>query len=752
MTALAALASLPVLGLGGVAAFRAMVRHYTPINPRKPSGRDHESTASRTDEIGRSVIEEDEVSRDIDHGTGEVSVSVDEPRHEPEGVRKPSAKVTQKYERLKAQLENDQEVLEGLAKATPPASQPSSGFLAWIGYGITEESVKNVQEIARSIVDVQSHTHKFIQIIASMDEKKESDIELLSTTRDRLGEVAVAMTSYKEHFEVNGKVDQVAAIEEILRTIDILIGQLPKGDEVSKSFWDRLGGTFGQSQKKLDLAWKVMKYETQIVELKKHMEIRFESILKQELESSWVDLGEEVSKEDAAIKRLYRILAEVEIDLENGDRFNQTYLGQVRNLINEELIPAFREEFRSNSANSNLHAFAEILFTDVTLEKQCFETLDIFNKMGATFLGQEPDAIDEGVHGEHLFVKWVNTVYRRIGAVPYAAKAPLLNQWANSARGQWNRNFDPYRQGNPTHHFWNLQVGDRMVKMLGMGTPTNEDYRAVGRLNEEFVALMRGYKTNGKKHLFVNNQNLIPKTGWLSYFINGDETQRCNLILDKQDEEDVKGAYFAIALAKNSKFYSQSGEYANQGVAEAFKANLFYQVCEGDRKVTGCYIPETIRELIPDFDEKANNIIDQIHRVVFAGRKTLSLEERRWFIELFYDNLVKMILVEGKFDSMNGSCKDQIDRGAGTNAQLAANCYIIDQEDGELTKEQQQHVMMLMMVRALLVRKRPPLPERVERFSEGMDMSFKHVAQLKALHGALFPGVKFTPQRVASAA
>ncbi|ADI38789.1 hypothetical protein [Waddlia chondrophila] len=686
VTALAALATLPLLGLGGIAVFRAMVRHYAPINLRKPSDSDspQESSASKVDTIVQPVFGKELKS--------------------------------ERYLQARKQLVQCNKELETLAK--PPLGV--EGML---------ETIKNIEK------DI----HAFMHEASSM--KNESDLALMQEMGDRLVEVSKAI---EEKLELESDESE---LNQALEIIEALIEELPKKEEVesTKTFWERLGGAFGQSQEVKDLAWKVIKYETQVLELKKHIEKAFPFVLQdKDLVSSRLFVGNHRD----AVQRLYDILCEVEIDTTDDSRFSQDYLGQVRSLINEQFIPVLRKELKSDSENSSLHQIAEIMFTHVSLEKQCFDTLALFNQMGADALGQLPEEVDDTVHGEHPFVKWINTIYHRISAVPYSAKAPLFNQWANSARGQWNRNFDPYRQGNPTHHFWSLRVGKKEVKMLGMGTPTNEDSWSQAHMNEEFIALMKRYKTVGKKHLFINNQNLIPKTGWTASLINGDETARCKLILDKQDDEDVKGAYFAIALSKNSTFYEQKGEWKERDLAETFKGNVFEQVCKGKRHITGSYIPETIRELIPEFDEKARNVIEQIHEKVFEGKENLSVEERRWFIELFYDNLVKMIIVEGDFDSVNGSCKDQIDRGAGTNAQLAANCYIVSQKDGKLTSEQQGHVLMLMMVRALLVRKRPPLTERVERFVEGMEMSFKHVEQLKALHKTLFLKTPFVPLRV----
>ena len=652
----------------------------------------------------------------------------------------------EKYSQLKADLEADLSVLDEISKIQPQAPSTAS-IWSWFSTPAVPEELQNVQRISGAIGQVSDHCQEYLRILSILDQQNDGDMKLLKGLSAHLVNASGSIASLKDHYEQNNGDEQAQVLEQILDSINILVGQLPAESKVetSKSYWQRLVGAFGQSQDAIDLEWKVQKYETQVLELRRLFEITFlECAQTIDLEGSWVM----ACLDSDVVTRLYAILSSLDIDTEDVQRYSQDNLAKVRNVINEEFIPAFRKEFDENPNNPYLLKVADLLFTKVSLQERCFATLDTFNQMGAITLGQQVGEVDETAHGEHPFVKWINTVYKRLGAVPYSAKAPILNQWANSARGQWNRNFDPYRQGNPTHHFWNLQIGDRVVKMLGMGTPTHEDGSSVAHLNQEFVALMKHYKAESKRHLYVNNQNLIPKTGWVASIINGDETARSDLILDLQDKEEVKGAYFAIALSKNSQFYSQKGKWAESSEAKSFKNSLFFQVCQGPRHITGSYIPEIIRELIPNFDGLSKGMIDQIHEKVFKGREELTLEERRWFIELFYDNLVKMILVEGKFDSQNGSCKDQIDRGAGTNAQLAANCYVVEQEDGVLTEEQQNHVLMLMMVRALLVRKRPPLHERVERFAEGMEMTFKHVPELKALHQELFQGLQMIPATV----
>jgi hypothetical protein len=227
--------------------------------------------------------------------------------------------------------------------------------------------------------------------------------------------------------------------------------------------------------------------------------------------------------------------------------------------------------------------------------------------------------------------------------------------------------------------------------------------------------------------------------------MNGDETNRSNLILDSQDRSDLKGAIYCIALAKNSPFYSQKGIYKEMTDAKAFGAELYRQVFLIPRSESGCYIPQSIREEIPNLTVKASEMVDKIHQHLFNGKTELTVEERKLFIEIYYDTLTKYIITGLGVDSFNISCKDAIDRGAGSNAQLFANSAIINSPEGKISPVMQKKTEMLMMVRAFLVRKRPPLLERVERFADGLDHAFSKVNELKALHLDVFGKLQIVP-------
>lgn len=498
-----------------------------------------------------------------------------------------------------------------------------------------------------------------------------------------------------------------------LALIPIAVGVAIASVSIIAKLWS--GIDRAQTEK---IRWKIRKYEGQITQLHRKM-------------------GERLKTDEDCVVKLYQMLKSDTILDSNDDRFNHKYLKEIRKIY-KGFLKELRAALEENPDNENLHTICEILFTEIDLSEEWYETLDAFDEIGAEKLKQNVNDVDPNCPGNHPFVKRINTLRNRLKAVPESYKEPRINKWASSAKGHLNKGFDPYKQGNPVHVLYHLKVGGKVVKVLGMGSPTIEPFNGQAELLLEFIGFGRSYKRQGKKHLFILNQNLIPLN-------NGDETVRGNLILNSQERKDLEGAIYVIALSKNSPFYYQEGDYAKEQIsAYDFKQQLYDQVLNGKHEETGCCIPPRIRREITNFDEKERAIREEIHRILFDGRETLSLEERKKFIEAYYDELTKMIMKELGVDSINISCKDGIDRGAGSNAQLAANCEIVHKD--LIDEIDQKLIEALMMVRALFVRKRQPKGERVERFSEVLDFYLSHPNRVKQLHQSLFPDTVFVPK------
>ncbi len=752
------------LGVCGVATFRAMVEKFT-FEVKDIREESEDGLPARVDELAASLLASNEEEESIEESEESVVGSEAGDRSWEESEDSRAASVSAEEDLSAESLDGDGAeasyiVPEELgvsinqlqAIALGQSIQPwdsygqslynqASNFFGALFSGFTRpnapsEDDKKVEWLRETLYSALNTCSKYIETAAHNKLDAKAVLPSLRVFRDGLINASIGMRQVKEQFIARGNEEGAAALEALLDEGDLMLGALPK-ENSPPDYLKRLYGAVNQSHQIDHISWKVHKYEKQIKDLVAIFESSFPFVKQSaSLDSSWAF----IRPPEEAVTALYTGLKNLELG-DDDTRYDQKYLDSLRKGYNEGFLLKFRHALKEENENTYLLQLAEMLFTSIDLRDESAFTLNAFDTMGATMLGDNSDQFPV-VEGEHVFVSRIKTLYQRLSAAPYGAKAPLLNQWGNSARGQWNINFDPYLQGNPVHVLYQLRIGEKEVKALGMGTPTKEAWLASAELTEEFSGFIRSYKAQGKKHLYINNQNMVPKTGFLSYFLNGDETKRCNLIIGAQKEEGMKGALYAISLSKNTKFYAQSGHYKQLNNAEEFKDVLYQEVFTKDSKVSGCYIPASIKEQIVEFDAKAKNILQQIQHNVFADKEELTVEERRIFIELFYDQLTKMLITELDVDSFNVSCKDAIDRGAGSNAQLFASCALAS---GQISADQQKTIEMLMLVRALFVRKRPPIHERVERFTEGYAFSLGNSEKIKNLHQALFPQKEFIP-------
>ena len=329
-------------------------------------------------------------------------------------------------------------------------------------------------------------------------------------------------------------------------------------------------------------------------------------------------------------------------------------MGHVRNAYSYTFISKLRDAVKFASTNQKdanfnephwvdvVEKICERFFTNISLEGECFELVDKLDAMGKASIHTNGKAIayhETAQHEELPLIKRLRSLYKHIEAVPYSAKAPLLNQWANSARGQWNKWFDPFKQGNPVHVIYELNIqkpfkNATTIKALGFGSPTNEGLYSAA-INDEFKGFLRSYKKAGKSHLYVSNQSLIPKTGWKAW-LGGDETARSNEILNLQKDPEVKGAFFAIALSKNSPFYYQKGkEFEDMNNSVQFKSTLLGQIFDVPKEKSGNFISNEVLEKIPDLKQRCETMIQEIHQTLFDQRDTLTRESVKTLLKCF---------------------------------------------------------------------------------------------------------------------
>ena len=178
--------------------------------------------------------------------------------------------------------------------------------------------------------------------------------------------------------------------------------------------------------------------------------------------------------------------------------------------------------------------------------------------------------------------------------------------------------------------------------------------------------------------------------------------------------------------------------------SKRFKEELIAQMFDRHRHETGNYIPVDLVEQ-HHLREWGVQAAEAIHQIVFKGREELTVKEKEKFIRLFNRNLRLRTRIVTNADSENISCKDRIDRAAESDAEEFAYLAILNDcmNDPAVIK----FFEMLVFARAIIVRKRSIIDERLERLIETVQFMLEHQAELKKLHTDLFPGVKVTTDK-----
>jgi hypothetical protein len=77
----------------------------------------------------------------------------------------------------------------------------------------------------------------------------------------------------------------------------------------------------------------------------------------------------------------------------------------------------------------------------------------------------------------------------------------------------------------------------------------------------EFLGFLRHYKSEGKKHIYFNHQDMrkLPAT-------KENERVRCELLHKTASSEEFKGTFCAVTFSQNSPFYEQEHKHLPKGL------------------------------------------------------------------------------------------------------------------------------------------------------------------------------------------
>lgn len=260
--------------------------------------------------------------------------------------------------------------------------------------------------------------------------------------------------------------------------------------------------------------------------------------------------------------------------------------------------------------------------------------------------------------------------------------------------------FDPIWEGNLPCQQFALLVNGTKIMHTRMPSPTVQEFIHKASIINEFKGFIRACSKDHILHkiLLINLQD---RTSWR-------EHSRSIALEELQKVESIDKNLTVVTLPKDTEFYHQMTPYQQDNHAEVFIQNLKEQLSDAN---TGFYFPAPIQKaLFPHF---IDGMIEAIHRVFFSEKNVLLREHRLDFIEIFYMFLQLKLIDLTKADSFSLVCKDGLDIGSSSIAQLYLFIKLLTQNS--LNEAERNQFNMILYAPSVLVRERIIHPDRFNR-------------------------------------
>jgi hypothetical protein len=506
------------------------------------------------------------------------------------------------------------------------------------------------------------------------------------------------------------------------------------------------------STNRQDLRWKIGKYEILISRLS----VSVDSYLKSTGFHSMgnfvegIELNQEWKKVLLPIFKFLLTSSKLTLIRESGPYL--IYLRENYRKLIEDIRGAAKwaKEAKEEAESKHIDAICHCFYSGIELNDYCHQVLEMFQslqKQAQKMNGKKLEAFDTSLSLIHE----IEEMNQSIISAPNSVKTKPISRKGKSVIDQVNGvsilNFLslniilPFDSNlsNPAHCIANLMINknqqSKIVRDIAMGTPTIE--YGGGKTDEvapEFLSHLRHLEREKKKALYINYQDRRKKKR-----IKGNESNRCNLIHGIPEKEGLEETFIVISLSKNTPFYYQED---SDGISDAseFKNQLQTQFFTLPKEVSGNFIPNHIKTSMNLDTWGKEEMIQKTHEILFENKLQLTQEERKVWIELVDIQLTLKLIIELEVDYYNKTCKDRIDRGAAADTLFFL--YLAIMNGQENLPHVKDFIKTMLLVRALLVRKREIVPERLERFIETATFMLNHKEHLKQLHQALFSKIE----------
>jgi hypothetical protein len=281
-------------------------------------------------------------------------------------------------------------------------------------------------------------------------------------------------------------------------------------------------------------------------------------LVRSEPEEATLDIDE------APFQRAVRAACQSLSDVSCPDSWSQhcTFIDHLR--LAAELYLE-RSGYVAHDELNTFEALIEARFLGHEVQNYYAKLLCLFRNRGFPHLHSSLHVFqDEAAQRELPLTDRLALLYVAIDAADATLKGPDGYRYYNSARGAFNYDFDPHRDGSniPSVLFHipskNAQEELKKVACIRLGTPTRQvdghlPNSSTAEIIPEFRAFLELYRSQGKSHLYVNLQNSQMRS------LHSDESKRCEAIAGL--EEAYPDNFIYVGLSKDSNFYWQRGEY-----------------------------------------------------------------------------------------------------------------------------------------------------------------------------------------------
>jgi len=535
--------------------------------------------------------------------------------------------------------------------------------------------------------------------------------------------------------------------------------------------------TFGRSDKREDIDWKVARYQTFFWQLKNGLH-HYVDPLKKRVEEGKLNPTEFAGRvirlsqtfdaidfEEKQLKNFIKTRSFQHLNTvtrEMRDELLYRFIEPMRTEADDQFVPALRRLIREvkiiEESEQNLpwiYALEEIakyFFSSIVMDPVAQTLVKKYDTVGAQLCGTMPARmkaeLKEKKKARLPITFSIEALYRHFCKVPLSMKAYTIDRGGRGVQGLGC--LDPVYQSNLPQvlGYFKLSTKEwsRSVKSVRFGTPTVQVVNAT--VSEEFEMHLRCCRRKGERQLFIIKQSMV-------YSVKdfGAESRRVPPILELTKEESgFSDTFFAVCWDMNTPFYYQGdkeckmgGRYDGTSAAEEFKEKLRASHFEEDSTLSGNYIADNIYKKVKDLKERADLFSSKIHEKLFNGHAALTVADRQNFIDFFRTCIDIELMIRLKIDILSKICRDAADRAAQIVAANLALLAIVNDLQHEKTYREQYEASLLTP--AEMIKKRGVDVNRYRRNVQAVKLYEENAEAIKKLFKLFWPGVTIYPEK-----